>query len=680
MAQTPDPTPPGVPESDLEQNAPPPELAIPLPLIGIGSEKYWRDQIQDAKKRAKKEYPLWRTNLNRYKGQAAKLPGLVPRNTITVNVDFYNTEQKKAQLFYQTPEVQLAARQPQYTETAALFQQVVNYRLGPCGVNAESFIDEILFDEIVTAGFGCSVIGYEAEQVQVPMPAQIDPMTQQPIGAPTMVPKTVWSRYFWERITPTYALIPARWTSTNYDKSPWLGYGFPLDADNANRHGISRSDLTESYGDQTLISDNDREFIEDTGTGYVIWYRASMIDKSVRNPEVFRRLVLAGTGRNDVRAVVHEPSPYQVIGPNGEVQKGMRGNPIHFFTLRTVGDTAYPPSDCTISRTQVDELSISRSQMLLQRKLNLPMRLADGTLVDKAELDRLERGDIQGVLVVKKGNLDKAFKAMDQANLPPENFAINDIIQNDIRSQWALGANSQSVQQQGGKTATEAAIIAKATDTRLTKERNRHLDQYCEGVGKLASLFQLFDDEVQYAPLVGKDGANVIQAWTKADIQGDYVFSIKADSSVRVDAAEELQEDLQTYNLLGRDPHFNRVPMLKSIAGKRGLDPAQAIIDPLPPTPAPPDPPKISLALKADDLTNPMVQQILKQNGIELTMPLPIDHVAQAVGLPGNTQPVVKPTMPQPNGTPGAAERMPPVSQHEASRANQRSGPKVGIQ
>ena len=45
---------------------------------------------------------------------------------------------------------------------------------------------------------------------------------------------------------------------------------------------------------------------------------------------------------------------------------GMEGFPIHVLTLR-FSDPALPPSDCTQSRAQVDELSMGRTQMVLQR-------------------------------------------------------------------------------------------------------------------------------------------------------------------------------------------------------------------------------------------------------------------------------------------------------------------------
>src|SRR5436309_3178261 len=144
--------------SDVPSNTPP---VLPLPADGVGSEKFWRDEITQAQKRRRKEQNLWKANIARYRSQKPKLPGLVPSDTITVNLDFVNTEQKKAQLFYQRPEVQLAPKEGQPAEIAALFGRVLNYYLGPDEIHAESMVDDALFDVICPAGIGVTKIGFE---------------------------------------------------------------------------------------------------------------------------------------------------------------------------------------------------------------------------------------------------------------------------------------------------------------------------------------------------------------------------------------------------------------------------------------------------------------------------------------------------------------------------------------
>lgn len=649
-----------------------PKLAIELAATGLGSESWWRDQVTQAGKRRKKELTLWKANLSRYGGGKPKLPGMAPGDTTAVNVDFYNTEQKKAQLFYQQPDVQLAPKDGQGAEVSALFQKVLNYYLGKDEIDVEDMMDEALVDMLVPAGYIATKIGFEEVKQDVMVAsrrldpatgqAALDPKTGQP--EMTATPTRIWSRYFWERISPSKLLIPSNWTSVRYDKAPWLGFEFDLDADmGAREFKVSRGFLGEaSDAEDSLVAEHDKEFKKSSGKGVEIWYRASLYDPKVKNPDLFRRLVIV-EGKRQKRVVVHEDSPYQRFAPNGRFLQGMRGNPIHVGALRSMTDTAYPPSDCSISRNQVDELSAGRSQMTTQRRRNLPMRGVDRTKIDKMELDKLERAEVQGLLPVD-GDPDQIIKVIANAQLPRENFDFNSIIQQDIDRMWALGANQQSTTASGGRTATELSLIQKATDTRMTKERGRVLAWYVKGVEKLSTLLQLFGDEEQLVPILGQDGTTTMMAWDKTKIPGRFLFTARPDSSIRTDAAEELERSLRSYNLMARDPHVNRIELLRPILVKLGYDPAKVLIEKVPD--AKPEPPKPNVSFKAEDLVLPSVIEYLGQMGITIT---PVGAV-----VPGRAGAAAQLARQMPH--PGAVDRQPPIDKHEADLTGQPSGPR----
>src|SRR5580692_3052955 len=136
------PTPP-LPTEPTDDGTPkdptPPALAIPLPAEGVGSLAFWRDEIREAQRRRKKEITVWKANLSRYRGERPKLSGVASGEVITVNLDFYNTEQKKAQLFFQNPEVVVAPKgigDAPSQAMAAARATVVNYYLGPHELDA----------------------------------------------------------------------------------------------------------------------------------------------------------------------------------------------------------------------------------------------------------------------------------------------------------------------------------------------------------------------------------------------------------------------------------------------------------------------------------------------------------------------------------------------------------------
>lgn len=652
-------------------DAPAVELSVPLPSDGPGSVEFWRGEIEQAQKRIEEEIPAWQKNLDRYKGMAMALPRLSSKDTVQVNVDFYNTEQKKAQLFYQTPDLQITPRHSDFAAAAPIVQAVMNDMLGPDEIDAKAMIDEVLSDVLVPAGIGVTKIGYERVQVPVDVPQigpdgqpAIDPITGIP-APPQTVQKTVWEETYWRRISPSDVLIPAGFLSTRYDHAPWLGWRFRADAEMMERtFSVDAGSLSEIKADKTLASERDRKYIQSCPTGVEIWYRAHLYDPSVKNPELIRRLVILEGGR-DKSVVVHEDSPNQEFDENGAFKRGMRGLPIHILSLRAVSDTSYPPSDCQISRSAVDELSRSRSQMLRQRDRALPLRGFDKNRVRAETIKQIEDGTEQS-LIPFDGNPSEMIVEVASANYPNENFSFNGHLQTDVDRLWALGSNQQGVQTDTTRSATEIKAIQDATDTRLAKERERVLAWYLKGCEKVLSLFQLFAEGERVARVVGQDGAARLETWNRDMIQGRYAFSAKPDSSVRLNAAEHAERQLRFNNLTANNQYFDQLENAKSLARAFNQDPEKLVKPPQPPPPPPPEKPKISLSIKGEDL-NPMAPQYL--NVVYLL------QVSGVEGMQPQQTPAAPPATAEAAHTVRSPRPVPPVDKHDSQLNGKMPGP-----
>lgn len=656
------------------------ELAVPLPLPGdLGSEDYWTEEIRQAEARRKKILPLWRANIDRYRGARPKLTGIGKDEVIAVNVDFYNTEQKKAQLFFQSPEIQALALQPGLDQAAIIVQHVVNYYLGPHEIDAKRLVDDCLFDVLCPSGFAAIKIGYEDRKTQVFLPDPPDPMTGQPpvdplTGQPAgqMVPKTLWHRYYMEHLPPEKVLLPASFTSGRYENAPWIGFQFEPDVEDVKKRGVGKDTLSEITDNDTLVPAEDKEFARVGTVGYEIWYKASLYDPEVKNPELYRRLVMVQRTKKRSSVIIHEDSPYQQFDPEtGALTQGMRGNPIHLLSLRSVTDTAYPPSDCAISRPQVDELSLGRSQMVIQRRRNLPIRGFDKNRVDKQTVDKIVAGEVQALIGFDGPITDDMIRQISAAAFPRENFTFNDYVQQDVDKCWALGANQQGVTEDTARTATELHLMQGATDTRMAAERERVLAWYVKAVDKLFALLQIFANEEQIVPIVGKDGMQQLATWDKTTIQGRFAFSVKANSSVRVDASEERDLYLRAYNLLANDPNVNRLELDKLVLPKLNLDPARLLQQPPPP---PPEKPKINFSFRGEDLRDPVVLDILQQSGIKIS-PQAIVEAAQ-MALRGDLAQPATQQQGAPNAQTHGGPAQPPqqVSAQEGARTGRPNG------
>ena len=152
---------------------------LPLPPEGHGSLQYWQSQLQDAEdKRKPYKENDWDRNVQAYLGKT--LTTAPDHDTVTVPKDFANVERKKAELFFQNPDVNLTAKQPGLEEAVQTFQAVLNYTLGPEGVDAGAMMTEVTFDACMT-GLLASKIGYESfQQGEVPMQIGEQPVEQPP--------------------------------------------------------------------------------------------------------------------------------------------------------------------------------------------------------------------------------------------------------------------------------------------------------------------------------------------------------------------------------------------------------------------------------------------------------------------------------------------------------------------
>ncbi len=75
----------------------------------MSDAKFWLSEIARSREVGKTFESDWQTNLDYYTGKnpdAAKTDG----DFVNVNVDFYETELKTGQLFYETPELQLVKK------------------------------------------------------------------------------------------------------------------------------------------------------------------------------------------------------------------------------------------------------------------------------------------------------------------------------------------------------------------------------------------------------------------------------------------------------------------------------------------------------------------------------------------------------------------------------------------
>jgi hypothetical protein len=494
------------------------------------------------------------------------------------------------------------------------------------------------------------------------------------------VPNVIHQSYYWSRISTLLALIPERFHGSNYDRSPWLGYEFELDTPVAMRRlGLTEDEARQCGGEPKRLNEDEPIRGRDDAVvyGYCISYQAHLVRQDVKHPEERWRLILL---KGLDRVIVHD-RPYQQYSADQKTLIGLHGHFIHIHTSRYVSDSAFPPSDVAMTRGLVDELSRGRSQMVQQRDRSRPMRQINISQVDPDQAEKIKLGQYQE-LIFSNSN-EPIVQEVARAQFPRENFEFNRTIKADISEAWALGNVQRGVGEDTRKTATELSIQQGNSDTRLERERNRLAKWYSRGAEKLAGLLQLFEDTRTEVQILGEDGVERLVPWDRKALPARIVCTAKPDTMVRQDAAGEFKRALDLYQMTANDPNVNRVELLTALLRKANQDPTQIVVRELPEKK--PEPPKIAISVKGEDLNPsmpqfPMVQQMLQEGGVTISpeniaLGLQLAQKQQAMGAPvhGSGGPVAGPPRSQTEHG-GATQPQEPLSKHTADLTGRLDG------
>jgi hypothetical protein len=601
------------------------ETPTGLPPFPEAELSAWKARLSASRDVAKELVSDGRKQLERY--TAKTLASTPSQHTVVVPLDYASVEQKKAQLFFQVPEVTLEALQPAAEPAAPIMTAVTNHVLGPFGVNSKAMVFEALTDVLCPMGYAVTKIGYEnvidgTNPVQtgqmIPDPSfksspgsilglQAGPMIPEVVQAPNIISET----YYWKRLPPGHFACPSDFRGSNFDEASFLAWRFSEDV-----IGTDTSGSYSSEKDEELLLVPTREATRaktPKRCGWEVWYKATRFDPDAKHPELVRTFKLYDDEPIERQ---RRDSPFQRILPDGTVI-GMKGYPLHVLTLRYLSDAWHPPSDSQMGGPIADEISIGRSQLLRRRDRSLPQVLYDATRVTPDVMQKLERNDNTGFVGVP-GNPQEMFFPLEKGEFGRENYAFNDQGQIDHDRTWALGEQA-GVLAGGRQTATKSMQVQRSVDTRLEAERTRVLEWFIAGTMKLMALYQLFADKEDYVRITGPDGETRLQAWNRQAIAGSFLFKARPNSHIRLDAETDFQQELSFFNLAGNAPEGNRLYMLQRLAAKRGLDPARAVVQPPPKTP---EPPKGSFTIKMEDFVlpqGPITVEIATQLGLKIS-------------------------------------------------------------
>lgn len=661
---------------------------------------FWRGEVDRSSRVGESYHTKWQENLNYYTG--TPLTEAPSADYVNVNVDFYQVEQRGAQLFFETPELQLSpgvgfdATQP----GVLAFRALLNALLAPDRMDVLPTILKAIKDCTCTAGFGPTVIGYQPTLSQVentPQPGTI-------LGLSQSVPVPIHEAWFWDRVSSKKFLIPADFTDSDFDKAPWLGMRFRIPFRTAQRLFTLPPDFTGTQTADDKVLESGSKPNESPGMAYVdgvlVWYQAALFDDDVIHPQVYRRHVIIDglDAFADKMGPMGEPdpmwaSPYQTLLLDGRLRAdSLIGNPIHVFTLRDVPDSAYIPSDSQMTRPLVKELCLFRTQMVQERDINKPKFGYNAETFPPDAIAKVEVAMTGSLIPLPAaafaGGLQNHFMLLAQGTSPRQTYLANDYIERDIQKTLRIGSNQSGVTEEDDRTATEITKIDDAMQVAMDAERKRIVRAYLKGVDKVAALALRFcSDPNQVAELIGPEAAMAYLQWRAQILSGGDPrpkFTAKPNSQLRLDAGQEIKRWMNLYNFMAKDPLMNRAAIARKIIDLFGEDPLKFVADEMPEQKPEPS---LGFAYKGEDFNPlmpqfPIVVEVLAQCGIQIS-PQAIQE-AQAGAMNATLLQMAVPTesgakgaTKKPAGHGGLADKTPTLSKQDSEASGERSGPKI---
>jgi hypothetical protein len=568
----------------------------------------WRPQIEAArKKRDKFVTGVWQTNVafrvqkpfSQGSDDDADQSGV---DQIAVPADWSRTRSKTTALFSRIPRVSLAAAHQRYAVAVPTFEKIVNHFTPLSGI--EACFEEMGADVVNAAGVCAAIMKYEAtfEMVDVPAvdvrglpPDQVQQGIAMGLIPMKQAPQTVSERYRCYRISPAQLLWPTEFSGSDWQRARWLGYDGVLpwaqavtefkltEADKEDCCTSAGTDATS----KTLAGDVTREVTAgDEQVRYAeIFYWAALCEPEEKRFDAIRRMVFVH-GKDE--PVIDEPYSGQRWVPETRQFVGCTRLPVEVQTLTYVSDKAIPPSDSEIGRPMVLEQSRSRSQMIMQRTRNLPIRTADVNRVDPTILDLLMRGTWQGIIPTN-GPGDRIISQVAAAAFPREDFTFDQVSNRDLDDAWSMSPNQMGNYASGERSASEANIIQGAYASVLGYQRNKMVNLFLGLIDTLMGLLQLNLDSWEAEPIVGPDGVQKLEQWDRTKIAGKFLATVRQDATVLQDTQARVNQLMKFLNIAGKSGRIAIDPILAELAALSGLDPATVMLPPAQPKAEPPN-------------------------------------------------------------------------------------------
>lgn len=465
----------------------------------ITTSKKWRNE---------EDYDeTWRRLIRMYRGKHYEY--FDPSDRLLVNIMFATVNVIAPSVAVNNPKITVNAVKPEDAPRAIITEAVINYWWRHYKVKPQF---RRAVKDFLMVGHGWLKTGYRyVEEERI---AESDDASDPNVEGNEVTPDIVVTedRPFAERVSPFDIFVDP--DGTSMDDIRWIAQRI--------RRSIKEVKADERYSAKARANVSPTSWKKESADGS----QKDPYDKDEGYVEVWEFYDIA----HRTMCVFASGADQFLIAPRDMPYKF--GHPFVMIRNYDVPDEFYPIGDLEAIEPLQRELNETRTQMMNHRKRYARKWLYDPERFDSDGRDALSSDQDNEMVPVKgQGPIQEAVVPMPSVITPPEFYNQSNLISDDITKVSGVSEYQQGQMPEIRRTATEAGIIADASNARAADKLATIEEAIANVAVRLIELAQQFMTGDQVARVVGKDGAPI---WVQFDpdyIAGEFDFEVEGGST-----------------------------------------------------------------------------------------------------------------------------------------------------
>ena len=484
---------------------------------------------------------LWKRMIDLYRGKHYK--SLSKEDRMVINMAFATKNVIAPSIAVNNPKFIVSARKPEGAAQAVITEEVLNYMW-----RTHSYQEEfrLAVDDFLVCGHGWLKVGYKATK---------PPEVKEPDSRESNLAEGVD-----DRDASVDGNVESEMNLLEDDDRPFVERLSPFDvyvdpdARNPKEMKWIAQRVRRLVSDVRVDSRYDKKIRKDvTGTAVSRWSSEDgrdgrdVIDDPDTSPYAYVDVwEFYDLRRNEVSTFVRNGTDGFLIAP--KPIPFPFGHPFVMIRNYEVPDHFYPMGELESIEELQYELNNTRSQMMNHRKRFARKWLYDKEAFDNDGIRALESDEDNTMVPIDtNGQMDimKAVAPMPSIGTPPDFYNQSELIQQDMdrvsgTSDYMRGATANI-----RRTATEAAMIQDAMNSRAADKLSRIEATLSEVGSRLMQLLQLYMTGERVVRVVGARGQGAWVQFDKDYISGEFDYEVEAGSTQPMNESFRRQSALQ---------------------------------------------------------------------------------------------------------------------------------------